>query len=367
MKIPPLVNPPQQAKLSSIQALRGIAAILVAYAHSIDLQENYSHSLQQSFFHWEDFGAFGVDLFFIISGFIICYSADKYTGIPAGGRFLVHRFRRINPTYYAATLPLLLLRVYHWKIQHEPSAFIPCSELIKTLTLLPFGDHKYWVNTLLPIAWTLSFEWLFYLIFFVTIVTRVKQKQILLWIITATLVITGYIHGPWKDFRLSFLTNPIFLEFILGSILYQCYRKIPLARGYAWLLLGTGIAFCLGEIIIGYGDISDKNKTINGSLSAERVLLWGIPAACIVAGSLFLEKKGVPAFVRPKRWILLLGNASYSIYLTQELTYLALKRLYAATGFFLPADLAVVLQLLLATLVGILFYAKIERSLLRLI
>jgi exopolysaccharide production protein ExoZ len=367
MTTPQLVNHPQHAKLSSIQTLRGIAAILVAYAHSIDLQEKYSHSFQQRFFHWENFGAFGVDLFFVISGFIICYSADKYTGIRAGGRFLVHRFKRINPTYYAASLTLLLLNILYWKIRHEPSAFPPRAVLLKTLVVLPLGDRTRWINTILPLAWTLSFEWLFYLLFFVTIATRVRQKQMLLWIITGSLIIVGYLHGPWKDFRLAFLTNPILLEFILGSILYLCYRKIHLAKGYGWLLLGTGIAVCLIEIIVGYGDISESGPTIGGDLSAERVLWWGIPAACIVAGNLFLEKKGVPAFARPKRWISLLGNASYSIYLTQELTYWALDRLYAATGIFLPADLAVILQLLLVIGVGLLFYAKIERSLLRLI
>ena len=70
-----------RTKLNSIQVLRAVAATLVAYAHSIDLQSSYSHSFQESFFDWGNFGAFGVDLFFVISGFIISYSAERYTGI----------------------------------------------------------------------------------------------------------------------------------------------------------------------------------------------------------------------------------------------------------------------------------------------
>jgi len=367
MKTLPTANHPQRTKLNSIQTLRGIAAILVAYAHSIDLQEVYSSSWQQHFFYWENFGAFGVDLFFVISGFIICYSAEKYTGLRAGGRFLVHRFKRINPIYYAAILPLLLLRLVDWKIRRLPNTAIAADEWIKTILLLPVTDRHHWVHTMLPITWTLSFEWLFYLLFFLTIVTRIRQKTILLWIIILLLVAIDLLHGPWKDFRLSFLTNPILLEFILGSLLYRCYRKFQLPPTFAWLLLIAGIGCCLLEIFRGFGPIDDSGDTIYGVNSVRRVLWWGLPALCIVGGCIFLEKNAVTAFVRPKRWLLLLGNASYSIYLTQDLTYMVLKRLYISTGFFLAADLAVILQLLLAIAVGLLFYSKIERSLLRLI
>jgi peptidoglycan/LPS O-acetylase OafA/YrhL len=78
-------------KLGSIQFLRAIAAILVLYAHSIDLQMGYSHSFQQDFFYWQNFGAFGVDIFFVISSFIISYSAGSYKGVREVGGLIFYR------------------------------------------------------------------------------------------------------------------------------------------------------------------------------------------------------------------------------------------------------------------------------------
>src|SRR5258707_13134028 len=105
------MNRPQ---LTSLQFLRATAAILVAYAHSIDLQMIYASSIQQNFYYLQNFGAFGVDLFFVISGFIISYSAERYKGARDASAFLIHRFKRINPVYYIATLLFIAISLHSW-------------------------------------------------------------------------------------------------------------------------------------------------------------------------------------------------------------------------------------------------------------
>jgi len=362
---------PRHAKLNSIQVLRAVAAIIVAYNHSIDLEVKYSHSFQESLYHLHKFGSFGVDLFFVISGFVISYSADKYTGIRDSGKFLLHRFKRINPTYYAALLPILLIRLYFWKIQHQPWSVIPRTEFLKSIVLLPIFDPFRTTEPIMPQAWimsqawTLSFEWLFYLLFFILIATRVKQKQGLLCAIILLLVFVGMpFWNSDSDIRLRYITDPLLLEFLSGVILYRCYDKLNLRKSYAWALLGIGITICMIEIVNGYGTVNEATETGNAAL---RVLLWGIPAAIIVGATVFLEKNNVRSFTRPKKWLLLLGNASYSIYLIQELVFTICRHLYAHFGFFMPADLAIGMHLLLVIGLGILFYSKIERSLLRLI
>ena len=96
-------------KLNSIQFLRAVAALLVVYEHSMDVLVNYGVSWQQNFYHLNGFGCIGVDLFFVISGFIITYVASKYRGFDEGMQFLEKRFWRINPIYYIATIFCLIV------------------------------------------------------------------------------------------------------------------------------------------------------------------------------------------------------------------------------------------------------------------
>jgi exopolysaccharide production protein ExoZ len=80
-------------KLNSIQYLRAIASILVVYCHAIDIQVYFGISRQQNFYYLQNFGAIGVDLFFVISGFIITYvSRNVLADIPSTKIFLQKRF-----------------------------------------------------------------------------------------------------------------------------------------------------------------------------------------------------------------------------------------------------------------------------------
>src|SRR6185503_159586 len=167
-------------KLNSIQVLRTMAALLVVYAHAIDVQIQFSVSYQQHFFYLGDFGAIGVDLFFVISGFIITYVADQYKGTKQGLHFLAKRFKRINPVYYLASLIAFGVYVLHlWKnaelyrIRMDKTLH----SIADTLFILPPSGAYY--NPLLALGWTLGFEWLFYLLFFLTILSGTRYKPLL--------------------------------------------------------------------------------------------------------------------------------------------------------------------------------------------
>jgi exopolysaccharide production protein ExoZ len=145
-------------KINSIQYLRGVAALLVVYCHTIDNQLQLGTSWQQNFRYLQNFGAIGVDVFFVISGFIISYiSLEKGTGIKEGLLFLKKRFLRINPSYYIATI----IGIYIYKYL-GPGVTIPKETLLNSVTIIPlFGKDLPWLG----VAWTLIFEWFFYLIF----------------------------------------------------------------------------------------------------------------------------------------------------------------------------------------------------------
>jgi len=321
-----------------------------------------AHSFQQDFLYLQNFGAFGVDIFFVISGFIIPYSAGRYKGARDGYAFLSHRFKRVNPVYYLVTLLLIITSLHSWIRDHV----FPLSwhKALKSIILLPLFDRTKYTSCIIFQAWTLSFEWFFYLLFLVTILARTRHKERWLGSMIAALVIAGsFLQGG--DYRLHFISNPILLEFMLGVGIYWCYSRITIPKTIALALLLAGIALCIFRIIKGFGDIDGATFTANGSLSFIRFLYWGIPAGLLVAGSLFLEKKGVPGFARNNRTVALLGDSSYSLYLLNTLVFEMIASLYRRTGFFLNPDLAIFVQLALAIIAGVLFYKWVEAPLLR--
>jgi len=341
-----------------------VAALLVVYAHGIDVQLKYAFSRQQDYFYLQNFGAIGVDIFFCISGFIITYIGDQFSGARQARDFLIKRFIRINPIYYFASLLYLWLIIWFIWTRHLPyetGYFI--STLIDTFFILPTASDATKYIPLLTVAWTLSFEWFFYLVFALLIIARSKVKPAMLVLLMVLLVLAGRLIRP-EDYRLVFITNPLILEFLLGVVIYWVYMRIKVPVAVAWLLTLMGIGAYVYEIYFGFGDISEVGNIITAKLSIERFIWWGIPSALLVSGCIFLEKNGVLLRLWSNRLSKLTGDASYSIYLTHLSVFFLFHTLYEKTGFFLDADLSVLFHLLVAAATGILFYYYIERPLL---
>jgi exopolysaccharide production protein ExoZ len=350
-------------KINSIQFLRAIAVILVVHVHAIDTQEAFSVSHQQKFYFLENFGAIGVDLFFGISGFIISYVANSYFGAKEGVDFLKKRFLRINPIYYVASLIFMVLFCFF--DQFFPLATV-LTGLRDMIVMLPVLNAQKWLGPILIVGWSLSYEWWFYVLFFLLIVCRVKHKALLLLLVIPALVVIGRVLQP-QDFRAIFYTNPIMLEFLFGVIIFWLYRHARVATGVAALLLLLGIGGYVYNVIYGFGDISELGSVTGGTGSLKRVLLWGLPSAFILAGCIFLEKKGVFDKLWNNRFGLLVGDASYSIYLTHYTFFYLLSQVYARTGYFLNPDLSIFIHMALAVGVGIWFYKKVERPLIKML
>jgi peptidoglycan/LPS O-acetylase OafA/YrhL len=352
-------------KLNSIQFLRAVAALLVVYDHSLLVQMDYGTSWQQNFMHINKFGCIGVDLFFVISGFIITLVANKYIGVYQGTHFLAKRFWRINPVYYI--LSLVLVPVFFLSPGYNPlsGGKLTIHSIFDSLFILPTGSNLSTYTPLLKLGWALSFQWLFYLLFFLLIVCKVRHKAFSLSGTIALLVVSGYIFQP-HDLRLEFITNPILLEFLLGCIISYIYltvKQIPADVGFICLLIG--VASYIYLVIKGFGIVGYFEGTLNGYLSLNRFLFWGIPSSLIVAGCVILEKNGLLVRLWNNHFFLLCGNASYSIYLAHTIVLSLLMLLYKKTGFFLPADLMIWLQIVIAVTVSIFFYKLVEKPLLQ--
>jgi exopolysaccharide production protein ExoZ len=354
-------------KLQSIQFLRALAALLVVYAHSIDLQMSYSGSVQQHFYFLQNFGAVGVDIFFVLSGFIICYTAHADSGLKDGLRFLEKRFIRINPVYYIATLLYFIPYLFHfWKNGQAPS--LPPGTILKTILILPFTDRTCFIFPLLAIGWTLSFEWFFYILFYILIIARARHKPLWLLLIMASLVLIGLLiggHAAPPDYRLIFISNPVILEFLSGVLICWGWLHLQIPKSLAGLLVAAALGIFGYELFAGFGGVSEAQDMISGKLAMTRLMAWGIPSALLVAGCVGLEKNGSAGFIWNNRPAGLTGDASYSIYLTHLTVFQLFNLLYLRLGFFLNPDLAIILQVVLAAGAGILFYKFVEAPLLK--
>ncbi|HTR27765.1 MAG TPA: acyltransferase [Puia sp.] len=363
-------------KLNSIQLLRALAALFVVYTHSIGQMGMFAMGWQQRTPLRTSLGTFGVDIFFVISGFIIYLSAGQLTGRQASVSFLWHRFRRINPVYYVA----VVLTVITWIpsfLRHQRAA--PSTPQVASwIVLLPFPGNP---PAALSQAWSLLYEWMFYWVFFLLILVSVRMKAAILCAVLGALAFLGWLFRDRLTGVWVFYTDPLLVEFGMGVVIGYIFRRWNPGKMAALCLLLPGIVAGLMILITGYGDFQAVLAP-PAFLRYLHAFFWGSAAALIVAGCVFLEKCCAPAFfchqnfvpdlrpvlVRKSRFahfLLTLGDASYSIYLFHLIVFGFIGALYLRVGFFLPPDLAIPIHAAIAVAGSLLFYRFVEKPLLR--
>ncbi len=292
------------AKFQNLQALRGIACLLVVLIHLAVCETVFgiARPFLRPYF-W--FGYAGVDLFFVLSGFLIFSTQAKHSGQPAAlPGYLFRRAWRIYPAYWLATalaVGAMLLLAKSWAKFPDDG---PHSRWVEWLTLWT-GDRS---NAYMVTAWTLPYEVLFYAAFGLLIVLPKRIGWILLPLWACYIIGRAAFDPAWSEPN-SFLrhfANPLVLEFLLGCaiafLIQRGYRLgwwgviLGLAWGATWALLGTDPA----------------DPVSMGAKMGFRTLAWGPTAALCVWGFVSLEERG--RFTFP-RWLQFLGDASYSIYL----------------------------------------------------
>lgn len=280
----------------TIQALRAIAALLVVVDHAFDMWVGRIYPGGAS--AWPN-GAAGVDIFFIISGFVMVVSSHRFENKPgAWWIFMRHRIVRIVPLYW-------LMTTAKWFFVFVFAGLALRSNLdfdfvFRSYLFLPLVDSAGHFRPLLPVGWTLTYEFLFYLVFALALASRVNVLRVVVPVFAAFAVLAMLRTGRWPASAIIF--NTIVVEFIFGVVLAQLTLrqwKLPYAPAVASVFVGLGLILAVPEV-------SDN----------LRPLTWGLPALAIVAGAVSLE----PYIARAlPRWLQALGNASYSIYLTHGL------------------------------------------------
>jgi len=272
----------------SVQYLRAIAAFMVLLTHSaFKLESNGSTLL-----NWYNVGDFGVDLFFIISGFIMCLTIEKRKDNFSS--FMQKRIIRIIPLYWCLTSVALVVFLL------VPSAVNSSggeTSIVASYFLIP-NESKY----LIANGWTLSYEFYFYFIFSLCFVFREWQKQATSFILALLFLIGGFFS--FQTPVLNFLTNPHLLEFILGIVAFKLIKEYK-----------PSVALCVCFILIGTVALMQVNIWGEVKTALGRSLNAGVPMFFIFIGLVFLEKN--MKMIKP---LYKLGMSSYSLYLLHPFT-----------------------------------------------
>ncbi len=279
---------PTPRKLQGIQALRGVAALAVVAYHAARHVSQVAGASGLTMATQP--GHAGVDLFFVLSGFIILHVHRGDIGHSAAiRRYAWQRFARLMPIYWvalAATAAMML---------PNHGEEVTAARVALSASLLPTA----W-DPLLGVAWTLQHEMLFYCAFALLILNRALGLTCLaLWLGWGIAQAAGLAAGPGVP-RLTSLFN---LQFLFGMI-------AALAVGAGWMRHGGRIAFAAAAMLLAVGAMEAAGR-IDGYGDLAR-FAYGIPSALLVAGLASWEQarpRSVPG------WLAALGEASYSVYL----------------------------------------------------
>jgi peptidoglycan/LPS O-acetylase OafA/YrhL len=268
----------------------------------------------------------GVDVFFMVSGFIMYYlTAQRFGSIAYAGEFLKRRFIRVVPLYWICTaLMLLAIGVAAGKIHHT-DATLP--RILASLLFFPTARADGLVMPVLAIGWTVNYEVFFYLLYALALTQAKRLGLGLLIAVFVVLAAVGYWLRPAAP-ALSFWTSPIILEFLLGMALAHLRLDRGLRVGRTGQILGFGLA--LG-VLVAANLILKMGPPPPGGLPAVRWLWGAIPALFLAAPMIF----GPEFQGRVGRILARGGDASYALYLSHPFTLNLLAALW--TRLHLPA------------------------------
>jgi peptidoglycan/LPS O-acetylase OafA/YrhL len=346
-------------RLQSVQIMRGAAASLVVVDHAILRQAEwgaYPWTTQLTAMHM---GAFGVHIFFVISGFIMVHTSyDSFGKEGAPSHFMARRLARIVPLYWIATATELTLRA----IKGAP---IDPTKVLYSLLFIPQSvdpSPTAAIRPVLAVGWTLDYEMFFYVIFAVALLW---ERRIGIGVLVSTmlaLVLAGTLLKPLTDTSdpittLAFWTNPTILLFLAGALLAVAWKaRAAAARFITAYPLPICAALIAWTVWIFPQELADLSATAYQVPLAWRLVFWGVCVA-LIALCVFGRPVKVNWFTAP---LIKLGDASYSIYLFHTFVVVATEKVWWALDPPLPAPFFLVAAFFTSAAAGIAIHHLIE-------
>jgi exopolysaccharide production protein ExoZ len=347
----PHLPPAREAstKLLSVQVLRALAALaIVVYHAQYDAQtlaDRFGVAYHdRSLLPWTA----GVDVFFVISGFIMVYTSRELFATADGSRiFLARRISRIVPLYWILTTAYLLIGQFAPSVLNRDAPAV--GEVVKSYLFIPFAQPNGVAHPILALGWTLNYEMFFYVIFAVALpLTRLRSVMV----VAAALF--GFVAlgrlATNLPVPLTFWSDPIVLEFVFGmGLALVAEEGHSLHR--SWRVGLIAIALVLLHLDFTRPD---------GALVLPQVLAHGAPATMLVAAAVLGNRWPAPPAL--ERGLGTLGDASYALYLVHPFAIRAVREFFAQAGLVTVAGLGVFLAfaIVAAVILALLVYHFIE-------
>ena len=320
---------------------------MVVLTHAGHAARNFAGGNSATFYA-TDIGTAGVDVFFVVSGFIIAVTGPLAERPVSGASFFWRRWSRVAPIYFLLSAPVMIGAIWRgqfsWPLTAATFLFWPAAGSELTQPWLPMG-------------WTLGFEMLFYAAVSLAMVGgRMRRNLAILAVVVCTLMVARSFSG-WNPLRI--LANDMFLEFGFGVALAMAWTRLRRADPRVGIaLLALAISAFGVEAWVGVGDAISVPVTLRGDHLLWRVSVFGLPATLLLAGALICEQKVHGPLARA---LAKLGDASYATYLTQNyslgptvvlaLTLLGYGKPFTFGAIVLAGELAF----------GLLIYRTLER------
>lgn len=298
----------QSSKLSFLQIFRAFAAGIVAVAHMAkEISGNATFAGSATLHHLRS-GTFGVDVFFVISGFIMIYTTRRAEGgFGDAAGFLQRRLLRIVPVYWFYTSLFLAVTLLHPAALNHSMTGI--AHVIGSYFFVPVPRPEDGVmEPILGLGWTLNYEMYFYGVFALLLLLPRRYLFAALGLYFVSTVLIGVLFDR-NALMLWYWTRTNVLEFVFGAVIAEMYlRRVEIKPWLAAIAIGVALAgWQLAYVHYSYG-VEDANL---------RGFVWGVPAAILVgAVALCVQARDILSNGGIAAYLVMIGDSSYSLYLS---------------------------------------------------